>query len=50
MATPPSPYARAAPEAPYGWRYSIVRTLRPAESVSPLAAPDTRIAVTDLLP
>ena len=39
-----------APEAPYGWRYGIVRTLRPAESVSPLAAPDTRIAVTDLLP
>jgi Uma2 family endonuclease len=39
-----------APEAPYGWRYTIVRTLRPAESVSPLAAADARIAVTDLLP
>ena len=39
-----------APEAPYGWRYTIVRILSPAESVSPLAAPDTRIAVTDLLP
>ena len=39
-----------APEAPYGWRYTIARTIRPAELVSPLAAPDARIAVTDLLP
>ena len=42
--------APAPEEAPYGWRYTIVRTIRPAELASPLAAPDARIAVTDLLP
>jgi Uma2 family endonuclease len=39
-----------APEAPYGWQYSNVRTLGPSDFVSPLAAQDARIAVADLLP
>ena len=36
--------------APYGWDYSSVQALSAGESVSPLAAPDARIAVADLLP
>jgi Uma2 family endonuclease len=40
----------ASPEAPYGWRYRSVATLRPPASVVPLAAPARPIAVADLLP
>jgi hypothetical protein len=36
--------------APFGWRYGSVEVLRPPASVSPLAAPDARVAVADLLP
>jgi len=36
--------------APYGWDYSNVQTLSTDETVSPLAAPATRIRVGDLLP
>ena len=39
-----------AASAPYGWDYSSAQVLRGAESVSPLSAPETRIAVADLLP
>ena len=40
----------ADPAAPYGWRYAEVQTLRPGETVSPLAAPAARFPVDDLLP
>ena len=40
----------ADPAAPYGWRYAEVQTLRPGETVSPLAAPAARVPVDDLLP
>ena len=36
--------------APYGWSYATVQTLRPPSTITPLLAPDTTIAVTDLLP
>jgi Uma2 family endonuclease len=39
-----------SPSAPYGWDYSSVEVLGPGESVSPLAAPGSQVAVTDLLP
>ncbi|OGK80284.1 MAG: hypothetical protein A2X52_06045 [Candidatus Rokubacteria bacterium GWC2_70_16] len=38
------------PTAPYGWRYASVTTLRPGDTVSPLAAPAARVPVADLLP
>ncbi|MBI2529427.1 MAG: Uma2 family endonuclease [Candidatus Rokubacteria bacterium] len=38
------------PAAPYGWRYASVTTLRPGDTVSPLAAPPARVPVADLLP
>jgi Uma2 family endonuclease len=37
-------------EAPYGWRFSALLRLGAADSVSPLAAPQARVAVADLLP
>jgi len=37
-------------EAPYGWDYATVDLRRQGDRVSPLAAPGTAIAVTDLLP
>jgi Uma2 family endonuclease len=40
----------AAGEAPFGWRYGQIQTLRSGDSVSALALPSTRIAVADLLP
>ncbi|HET8577824.1 MAG TPA: Uma2 family endonuclease [Methylomirabilota bacterium] len=40
----------AAAEAPFGWHYGQVQTLRPGDSSSPLALPSARIAVADLLP
>ena len=40
----------ADPAAPYGWRYSALLRLGPADRVSPLAVPGARIAVADLLP
>jgi Uma2 family endonuclease len=40
----------AAAEAPFGWRYGQIQTLRSGDSVSALALPSTRIAVADLLP
>jgi Uma2 family endonuclease len=37
-------------DAPSGWRYRSVRTLRTGDRVTPLAAPDAEIPVSDLLP
>jgi Uma2 family endonuclease len=42
------PVADAA--ARFGFRYATVTTLTVAQSVAPLAAPTTTVAVTDLLP
>lgn len=39
-----------SPRAPFGWSYRDVRHLGRAEFVAPLAAPDARIAVADLVP
>jgi Uma2 family endonuclease len=38
------------PTAAYGWRYASVARLGPAAAVTPLAFPDRRISVSDLLP
>ena len=38
------------PVAPFGWRYASVISLGRGETVSPLAAPDARISISDLLP
>jgi len=45
-------YRQPAPDgsARFGWRYGSVEVLRPPANVSPLAAPDARVAVADLLP
>jgi Uma2 family endonuclease len=45
-------YRRPAtdPAADFGWRYLDVLILAPGEAVTPLALPDARIAVADLLP
>lgn len=40
----------ASPDAPYGWRYRNVLTLRAPASVTPLASPGTPIPVANLLP
>jgi len=37
-------------DAPYGWRFSALLRLGPTDAVSPLAAPQARIPVADLLP
>jgi Uma2 family endonuclease len=37
-------------ESPHGWRYATVMIARPPDAVRPLAAPDARVAVADLLP
>jgi Uma2 family endonuclease len=39
-----------APRAAYGWVYGAVATLRPSAAAAPLAAPDARILVADLMP
>jgi Uma2 family endonuclease len=39
-----------ADTAPYGWDYGRVEVFRAGERISPLAAPDATIAVSDLLP
>lgn len=36
--------------ADFGYRYANIATLRPGEFISPLAAPQARVAVSDLLP
>jgi Uma2 family endonuclease len=36
--------------ARYGWRYAAITTLRPGDTVVPLAAPDSPILVADLIP
>jgi Uma2 family endonuclease len=36
--------------APFGWRYASIVRLAPGESISPLAAPQARVRVADLLP
>jgi Uma2 family endonuclease len=41
---------RPASGAPYGWAYLDVRRLRVGETVCPLAAPFSAVAVADLLP
>jgi Uma2 family endonuclease len=38
------------PTAPYGWSYSSRQVLGPESSAAPLAAPDARVRVSDLLP
>lgn len=40
----------ADPDAPHGWRYGSVTTLRAGELVAPLALAHVGISVTDLLP
>jgi Uma2 family endonuclease len=40
----------ADPAAPFGWRYAAVERLGPEALVAPLARPDARVAVADLLP
>ncbi len=37
-------------ETPYGWRYGEVAIYQLGQTVAPLAAPDRRVAVEDLLP
>lgn len=39
-----------APSRRYGWKYASVRLLKRGATVSPLAAPRSRIRVADLLP
>ena len=39
-----------APAALYGWHYGALLRLGPTDFISPLAAPNARIAVGDLLP
>jgi len=39
-----------SPDAPSGWRYRSVVTLRPPATAAPLAAPDAPILVADLRP
>jgi Uma2 family endonuclease len=41
---------RPEPAQPEGGRYQDVKTLRPGESIAPLAAPRSLIAINDLLP
>ena len=45
-------YRQPAPDptAPYGWSYSSRQVLGPESSAAPLAAPDARVRVSDLLP
>lgn len=40
----------AAPQAPYGYRYSTTITLRGGEHVIPLSAPRATVSISDLLP
>lgn len=40
----------ASPSAPSGWHYHTVVRLMPTDGVSPLAAPEARVPVADLLP
>jgi Uma2 family endonuclease len=40
----------AEPTAPFGFRYKSVTTLKPPESISPLANPTASIPIADLLP
>ena len=42
--------ARPAVEAAFGWRFTQIRRLSSGETVTPLGAPEARIAVADLLP
>ena len=37
-------------QSPFGWRFASRQTLAPDALVMPLATPDTRISVGDLLP
>jgi Uma2 family endonuclease len=41
---------RPTPEAPESWRYAVVEVLRASARVSPLGAPGSVVAVSDLLP
>jgi Uma2 family endonuclease len=45
-------YGDPVPEAaaPFGWRYAVVDDVGPEGSVAPLAAPDTRVRVSEFLP
>ena len=36
--------------APFGWRYGTALALGPLQHVSPLAAPQARISVAEMLP
>jgi hypothetical protein len=37
-------------EAPFGWGYRELVTLRPGETITPVAAPAAVVAVADLVP
>ena len=39
-----------AAAAPFGWEYGSAQRLASGETITPLAAPDARIAIADLLP
>jgi Uma2 family endonuclease len=41
---------RPDPTAPYGWRYGMMTRLTPPAMIAPLALPEVRVAVGDLLP
>lgn len=41
---------RRSSRAPHGWTYARADLLRPPARVTPLAAPDARIPIADLLP
>ena len=41
---------RPTPEAPESWRYTVVEVLPASATVSPLGAPGSVVAVSDLLP
>jgi Uma2 family endonuclease len=40
----------ADPAAPFGWRYGVKDVVGPGSSVAPLALPEARVLVSDLLP
>jgi Uma2 family endonuclease len=45
-------HRKPVPDAgqPFGWRYADVTILDPGDSIAPLAAPQAKVAVDDLLP
>ena len=39
-----------SPSSPHGWRYASIAVARPPETITPLDAPHSPVAVADLLP